>query len=226
MIEKNSIRFLQELAVNNNKVWLDGKTKEYESARANFLHTVATLINATAKFDAAIGQLEPGKCVFRLNRDIRFSKDKTPYKTNFGASLKMGGKKSLFAGYYLHIEPGNNSFAGGGIWHPEPDTIKKIRQEIDYNSDEFFAIIRHKNFRKQYGDLQVDDETSLKREPKEYGKDHPAIKYLKLKSWIAGRKFSDEEITAAGFVDTVSDSFRALQPLVQFLNVAVSTDKS
>lgn len=205
---------------------MESEASSYEAARSNFVDVVTLLHSAIIKFDPTLADLDARKAIFRLHRDIRFSKDKTPYKTYFGASLKKGGKQSSFAGYYLHIEPGNASFVGGGIWRPDADGIKKIRQEIDYNSDNFINITSHKNFKKVFGDLVMDDETSLKREPKGFDKNHPLLKYVKLKSWILNRPLSDKEISSPDFIHLVTESFRAAQPLVHFFNAAIATDES
>jgi len=160
-------------------------------------------------------------CLFRINRDVRFSKDKSPYKTNFGASIKQGGKKSNFAGYYFHCEPGS-SFVGGGLWMPDNTTLKKVRQEIDYSWNEFQAIINEPNFKAIYGDVYKGGEISLATNPKGYEKDNPAIEYLKLKSFIAEAKLSDEELTQATLHKKTVAAFEALQPFVAFINRALA----
>ena len=158
--------------------------------------------------------------MFHINRDIRFSKDKTPYKTNFGASIKRGGKKSPFAGYYFHCAPGE-SFAGGGIWMPEAADVKKVRQEIDYNFDEFKGIVESKSFKKVFGGLYHSPEVSLSTVPKGYEKDNPAIEYLKFKSIIAERHIPDEQLTKGSLHKTTVNTFLALKPLIDFINTAV-----
>lgn len=134
-----------------------------------------------------------------------------------GASFERDGKKGGFAGYYLHVEPGNRSMTGGGIWMPEGPSIKKIRQEIDYNWDEFYAIINERKFRQVYGDLEQ-GEYKLSREPKGYEKDNPAIEYLKLKSLVATQKLPDEELVSKGVTQKIINAFTALMPLVKFIN--------
>ena len=123
-------------------------------------------------------------CVFRINRDVRFSKNKDPYKTNMGASINSGGKKAMTAGYYFHFEPGGKSFVGGGLYMAEPDKIKKVRQEIDYNWTDFKKILDNKKFKQQYNNLDLSEGISLVREPKGYEKDNPAIQYIKLKTIV------------------------------------------
>src|SRR5690606_37986107 len=129
-----TIKFLKDLKKNNNKHWLDAHRKHYDAARKNFEEFLQQLIDKHALQDPTIKEQVAKQCMFRINRDIRFSKDKTPYKTHFAASINMGGKKSVFGGYYVHVEPGG-SFVGGGVWMPQPPELKKIRQEIDYCYD-------------------------------------------------------------------------------------------
>ena len=178
---------------------------------------VSNVIAEFGKTDGDIAPLLAKNCVFRQYRDVRFSKDKTPYKSQMGASFDKGGKKSGMAGYYLHIEPGNHSMAGGGLWMPDAPVVKKIRQEIDYNWDEFSAIIQAPAFKKIYGDLSF-GEYQLTRAPKGYEKDNPAIEYLKLKSFVAIRPLKDDELVAKDLLKNVTATFKALMPLIQFLN--------
>lgn len=159
--------------------------------------------------------------MFRINRDIRFSKDKTPYKAHFGASIKRGGKKTPFAGYYFHLEPGNRSFVGGGLWMPEAAGLKKLRQEIDYNWDDFNGIISNGAFKKIYGNLYAGSDVKLTTVPKGYEKDNPAIEHLKLKSLIAETKLTDEELTKATLHKTTVTAFKTLLPFISFINRTV-----
>ena len=146
MFQKSTLSFLKNLAKNNNKVWFDNHRNEYLESKKDFENFISALIKETSKFDSDIKELQIKDCVFRINRDIRFSKNKTPYKTNMGASLDRGGKKSVFAGYYFHMQPGGKSFIAGGIWMPMAPELKKIRQEVDYCFDEFKVIVNNKNF--------------------------------------------------------------------------------
>ena len=221
MLQTSTLRFLKQLAENNNKEWLDANRKKYDTAKANYIESIQKIINEFSKTDATLSAVEAKKCLFRINRDIRFSKDKSPYKTNFGASINAGGKISFNAGYYLHIQPGN-SFVGGGVYHPEPDVLKKIRQEVDYNFDEFTKIINNKKFKAVYTKgLSKDGEMSLSRPPKGYDENNPAIEFLKLKSFIAMTALTDEQITDKKFVSTIVKAFEALYPLIVFLNKAL-----
>ncbi|MFT3949865.1 MAG: DUF2461 domain-containing protein [Agriterribacter sp.] len=220
MLQQSTIQFLKSLAKNNNKPWLDANRAKYETAKKDFENFIQELIDAYGKKDVSIASLTAKECMFRINRDIRFSKDKTPYKKNFAASINRGGKKSIFAGYYFHLEPGN-SFIGGGIWMPMPAETQKIRQEIDYCFDEFRKIITAKKFTAVYKTLDQDAELRLANVPKGYTKDNPAADYLKYKSWIAMKAFADMELTSKDLVKKSVEAFAALQPLIEFLNRAI-----
>ncbi|MGZ5134058.1 MAG: DUF2461 domain-containing protein, partial [Flavitalea sp.] len=136
MLQQSTLTFLKGLAKNNDKSWFESHRKQYEQAKQDFEGFIKIILEKHCKKDEDLKDLEAKKCTFRINRDIRFSKDKSPYKSNFGASMDRGGKKSIYAGYYFHLEPGK-SFAGGGLWMPMAPEMKKVRQEIDYCFDEF-----------------------------------------------------------------------------------------
>ncbi len=221
MLQLSTLTFLKNLKKNNAKEWFDANRKSYEAARTDFIHLIDEVLKIHSKKDEDLASLNAKETVFRINRDIRFSKDKTPYKTNLAAGFGRGGKKSLYAGYYIHIEPGNNSIIGGGVWMPEADVVKKIRQEIDYSFYEFSNIIHKKAFEKIYGDLDKDKELMLSRPPKGYDDTNKAIEYLKLKSFIAMKTLKDEELTDKNVVKTITESLVALQPFLQFLNRAI-----
>jgi len=211
------IPFLKKLKKNNNKAWFDENRALYDNAKKEIEEMVSVLIETYGKTDPTIAHLTVKECLFRINRDVRFSKDKSPYKTNFGIAITSGGKKSPLAGYYLHIEPGQ-SFAGGGLWMPGPPVLSAVRQEIDYNFKEFQGILKSASFKKQYGELYKGEDTSLTRVPKGYDADNPAAEYLKLKSFLAMKPLTDEEINSTGLIKTACDAFKALKPLVDFMN--------
>ncbi len=222
MLQTTTLKFLQSLKKNNSKEWFDLNRKQYESAKADFAALVEATIHSFEKKDPSIAGLSAKECVFRINRDVRFSKNKEPYKSNMGASITAGGKKVMMAGYYFHLEPGGKSFVGGGLYMAEPDKLKKVRQEIDYNWEEFSKVIRHKKFKTIYSDLDKSEGMSLVREPKGYEKDNPAIDYIKLKSWIAIKPITDNQLTEKELVKTITEAFDALYPLIVFLNKALS----
>jgi uncharacterized protein (TIGR02453 family) len=218
MIEQTTIQFLKGLHKNNNREWFLANKVKYEAAKNNFFQFVETTLSAIQKFDNNLNELTPKQCVFRINRDVRFSKNKDPYKNNFGASFSKGAKKIVAAGYYFHLEPGN-SFIGGGLWMPEATDLQKLRQEIDYCYKEFSSIINNKKFANTFGTLS--DEAKLSRPPKGYEIDNPAIEYLKLKSFTAIIPLKDTEILDKGIVQKTTEIFKTLSPLVHFLNRAI-----
>ena len=217
---QTSFKFLRQLAKNNDKSWFDENRKVYESAKEETLQFIEKIIKELAKTDASIEALKAKSCMFRINRDVRFSKDKSPYKTNLGASINSNGRKSMSPGYYLHFEPGK-SFIGGGMYWADPATTKKIRQEIDYNFEEFQSIVAASNFKKNFTDLHVEEENKLARIPQGYEKENPAAEYLKLKNWIVTKQLSDEEICDPKAVQQIVKSLEAMQPLMQFLGRAI-----
>jgi uncharacterized protein (TIGR02453 family) len=219
MLQPSTLKFLSNLKKNNNKPWFDEHRKDYETAKADFYTMVQELITAIAVFDEPIGLLEVKNCVFRINRDVRFSKDKSPYKNNLACYFNRAGKKSNGAGYYLHIEPGG-CMAGGGIWMPETATLQAIRQEIDYNFNSFKKLTESRSF-KQVFPAGIDSSQSLQRPPKGYEADNPAIDYLKMKSFVVFKNFTDQQVVNRNFVVEVAHTFKAMKPFIDFLNTAV-----
>ncbi len=218
MLTNTTLLFLKQLKKNNNKPWFDAHRKEYETAKADFTTFIQAVIDKHSKNDASLQGLSAKECMFRINRDIRFSKDKSPYKTNFGASINKGGKQSMTsAGYYFHLEPGS-SFTGGGIWMPPAEELKKIRQEVDYNWPAFKKIISARSFKKVYGDLVHDAEYKLSRPPKGYEPGNPAIEYLKLKSFLGTVFLKDTDLAGKDLLKKTLVAFAALQPVIEFLN--------
>ena len=209
-----TLKFLKQLANNNNKEWFDVNRKTYEAVKAEFEAIVKTTIEKNSSFDPSIAGLEPKQCIFRINKDVRFSKDKSPYKTNIGASINPGGKKSMLAGYYLHIEP-KKSFLAGGCYMPTPEVLSAIRQEIDYNTDDFKKIILAKDFKNYFKELS--NEGKLKTAPKGYAKDHPSIELLQHKHFIVVHDLTDVQVCDKNFPSYASKVFKAMLPLNQFL---------
>lgn len=220
MLQSETLHFLTQLKANNNKDWFDQHRKEYEAAKADVLKLISDVIGRLeqADPDIAASELDPKSCLFRINRDVRFSADKSPYKTSFVAWFNAGGKKSPWAGYYLNIEPGD-SFVAGGMYTPEPAVLAAIRQEIDYNLSEFEDMLAQPAFKKHFDGLSR--EGALANPPKGYGADNLAIEYLKLKSFTATHPLPDKRLTSPELTDTVVEAFAGLQPLVTFLNRAL-----
>jgi uncharacterized protein (TIGR02453 family) len=218
MIQAETLAFLKKLDKNNHKEWFDKNRNEYEAAKKNILEFTQQLLQEMIAFEPALQGIAAKDCVFRIFRDVRFSKNKAPYKNNFGCYIAPGGKKSTKAGYYVHIQPNGQSFLAGGMYMPEANVLNNIRQEIDYNTAEFKKIIESKNFKKTFGNIQGEQ---LKNPPKGYDKDHPEIALLKFKSYTAWHKLSDEQVIDKKYLKTCIQVFKELQPFNQFLNRAV-----
>lgn len=218
MISTVTLQFLKALEKNNNRDWFLANKNKYDLAKSNYLNFVEEVLNGILKFDSSLAELNPKQCVFRINRDVRFSKNKDPYKTNFGASFSKGAKKIDTAGYYFHLEPGA-CFIGGGLWMPQAPDLQKLRQEIDYCFKEFNGILQHKEFKKTFQGLSTD--AKLARPPKGYDIDNPAIELLKLKSFTAITPLSDKEVLDPAIVKRTLSIFKTIAPLVHFLNRAI-----
>ncbi len=216
---KEILRFLRQLKKNNDREWMQQQKPLYQAQRGAFMDLVGNTIEGLARFEQGVQGLEPKDCVFRINRDIRFSKDKTLYKTHFGAYMADGGRKSMLPGYYLHLEPGNKSILAAGVYHPPSDLLAKIRQEIDYNPKDFLKIVEKKSWKEEFGALEGE---RLIRAPKGYPIDHPQIQYLQLKSFMALKRFKDTEVTDSKFSKTILQTYKRMSPLVQFLQTAIS----
>jgi uncharacterized protein (TIGR02453 family) len=214
---KKVIEFLSLLDKNNDREWFAAHKKEFDTAKAELLVFIEQLLSEMKKIDPDLAELQASKTVYRIYRDVRFSKNKLPYKNNMGAYFSSGGKNGLKPGYYLHIQPGA-SFIGGGLYMPEAPSLNAIRQEIYFNYPSFYKIIQDKNFVKTFKEL---DDYRLKTFPKGFDKDHEAIELLKYKSFVASRALSEEEILSPDFAKTCLNSFKAMQPLVQWLNHAL-----
>lgn len=217
MLPKDLLVFLEELKQNNHKPWFDENRDRYQKLRKELVSFIQKLIPAIAAFDPSIMPLEPKDCIFRINRDIRFSNDKTPYKTNLGAYIARGGKKSPFAGYYLHIEPGG-SFLAGGIYQPDAAILKEIRSEIHYDADAFKAIIEDEKFKKYFKEIWAE---KLKAAPRGFSSDWPDIELLKYKHYTVIHEFKDAKINESGFFDYTIDVFKTLYPFNNYLNKVI-----
>lgn len=214
---KKVLLFLKDLSQNNNKEWFHVNRDRYEESRDAMLFVTEVLINEIRKFDTDISVMDPKDCMFRIFRDVRFSNDKRPYKTNFGVFIAKGGRKSMHAGYYLHIEPGS-SFVGGGIYMPPAEPLKTIRNYLASHGDEFLELIHNKEFQSVYPEMH---DHQLKTAPKGFPKDHPHIDLLRYKSIVFSNKLDNKVITSENFIEFVVNSFRYSHPVNEVINHAL-----
>ena len=178
MLSKDSLQFLDDLKANNNRDWFLENKKRYEIFKKDYQQLVGQFLDMMKPLDPSLEMLEVKNCTFRINRDIRFSKDKTPYKSYAGVWLSSGAKGKNRSGYYVHIER-DKSFIAGGFYCPEAEDLKKVRKEIAFFYDDLEAILQEKNFKKEFGDFDRNESSILKNPPRGYEKDHPAIEFLK-----------------------------------------------
>ena len=219
MIEKSTLKFLAELAVNNNRDWFQANKKSFDAAQANLVEFNGYLIGEIGQFDDAVVGINPLSCVFRIYRDVRFSKDKSPYKTNLGTYISPGGRKSMQPGYYFHVQPGRSFIAGGKHVPDGPETLK-IRNAIAANPDGFLKIVEKKSFRESFGEMRGD---RLKSAPKGFAADHPAVEYLKLKEFMAFTELHDDKfLTSAEFPKSLVRTLKEMYPLVSFLRATLA----
>jgi uncharacterized protein (TIGR02453 family) len=215
-IKKSTLDFLTELKFNNNRDWFIANRSRYLDAKDNFESFVQEIINKIILFEPVMKGLEAKSCVFRINRDIRFSNDKSLYKSHFGAYIVRGGKKNgdKFAGYYFHIEPGKSIMAGGA-YTPPSQWLSAIREKISDTADEFIKITHTKDFIKYFGAI---DGEKLKTAPKGYPANHPYIELLKFKSYLVVNEVPDKMVISNDFIDHVVNVFKAMKPLNDYLN--------
>ena len=219
MISLATLNFLKDLTENNNREWFQDNKEQYEAAREDMLQFTAGIIKSLSEIDPYIdAHTDPKKCVMRIYRDIRFSKDKTPYKSYFGVHKFSLGRYAGGIGYYMHIEPGK-SFIAGGNWMPEGDHLKAIRQEIDYNAADLKAIIDAPQFKKLFGEFR--DQEQLKTIPQGYEADNENIALLKLKSFVASHNLSDTDLQKKDITDKIVGIFKEIKPLQMFLQNAI-----
>lgn len=224
MALEKSIAFLKKLAKNNNRDWFEKNKAHYLEAKAEFELFIDELISGIRKFDKRIvADLKAKDCVFRIYKDVRFSNDKSPYKTNFGASINPGGRKSGLPGYYFHVQPGE-LFLAGGIYRPFPEIVYAVRQEIDYEGKQLERILKSKEYCSYFNGLYQDDK--LKTVPKGYDAEHKYLELLKLKSFIAIHEFSEKETASKTFEQQVMKGFKAAYPLNLYLQAAFEKSTS
>jgi len=218
LIEKSTVDFLKELASNNNRDWFQANKKAFDTAQDNMTAFAGFLIGEIGMLDREVADLDPKSCVFRIYRDVRFSKDKSPYKTNLGAYISPGGRKSMQPGYYFHLEPGR-SFVAGGKHIPDGPELLKIRNAIAKDTADFLKIVEKKSFLEAFGRMSGD---ALKSAPKGFDADHKAIEYLKLKEFMAWTEFKNEKLLLSpDFPNNLIKMMKEMYPLVAFLRKAL-----
>lgn len=219
-IEQSTIKFLFDLSRHNDRIWFADNRSRYEQARDNFSTFVQAVIDEIVEFEPIFKGLEAKSCIYRINRDIRFTNDKSVYKSNFGAFMVRGGKKSAdrFPGYYIHIEPGR-SFLSGGSYIPPAPWLNAIRENISENGDKLVKILNNKEYKKYFTGLEGE---KLKLPPRGYPKDHPHIELIKMKSFLTEKTLTNDEVTDPGFYTVAIGAFRAMKPLNDFLDTSGS----
>lgn len=210
----SSLQFLKDLSSNNNREWFQANKARYEAVHENMKQLVKAVENALGETD----QLD-GASLFRIYRDVRFSKNKSPYKNNFGMGFKRATKR-LRGGYYLHIEPGA-SFVGGGFWQPNAADLKRIREEFVADDKPIRKIMADPTFKKFFGTLQGDE---LKTAPRGFDKDSPALDLIRKKSFTVHRNFTDLEVTSDNFLQEVKLTFEAMRPYFDYMSMVLTTN--
>lgn len=219
---KKTMDFLKKIKKNNNTEWMHAHKELYLGAKEEFAFLTQELITRMGEWETDLPFLEPKNCVFRFNRDIRFSNNKNPYKENFGAFMAYGGRKGGLPGYYFHVSP-KEIFVAGGVWMPEPEQMKTIRREIMENGDELLKILNEKKFKKEFG--KMDDEHKLKRPPKGFNPDNKYIELLKFKSFTISSQIPLEQAFRPGFGKLIDSKFKLMRPFNQFLNEAMKVSQ-
>ena len=214
----SSIEFIRDLSKNNDRDWFNAHKDRYELAHDNMIAFADFLLDEMNKHDK-IETPSGKKSLYRIYRDSRFSKDKTPYKKNFSGGFRRATSK-LRGGYYFHIEPGNN-YAAGGFFGPNPDDLKRIREDIDRNYTDWNKLLKSKTFIKTFGKLRGQQVLSA---PRGYSKDHPAIDLLRYKQFILKHTFSDKEVKSPGFVKQLNQTFRDMRPFFDYMSEVLTTD--
>jgi uncharacterized protein (TIGR02453 family) len=214
-IDKKTLYFLEDLSKNNNRPWFQENKPRYELAHSNMKEFLKGLLDEFQKVD----HIEKMK-LFRIYRDVRFSKDKTPYKNSFGVGFHRE-KPQLRGGYYLHIEPGG-TFVGGGFWQPNKEDLQRIREEFAFDDQPFRKIISDPGFEKAFPKGIEGD--ALKTAPKGFDREHPAIDLIRRKSFVASKSFTDEEVLSKDFAEKVIDTFMVFRPWFDYFSDVLTTN--
>ena len=224
MLKKETIQFIYDLTANNATEWMHANKKRYENFKKEYNFYIAEILAEMKPLDKSLEPLEVKNCTFRINRDIRFSKNKQPYKTNIGLWFSTNKNLKNAPGYYLHFEKGM-SFVAGGIYNPEPNELKKIRKEIAFFHKDLEAILDNSEFKKEFHSLSIDDTNKLKKAPKDFDANHPAVELLKFKSFSASQKLDDKLFQEKDFAKKIAKKMIVLKPLNDFINRALETEE-
>ena len=217
-ISKDNFAFLKQLKKNNDRDWFNDHKDEYMKQHENTIDFADELLSEMTKHDN-IETPTGKKSLFRIYRDVRFSKDKSPYKTHWAGGFKRATKE-LRGGYYFHIEPGN-TMVGGGFWGPSKEDLQRIREDIATDASELRKIINSKSFKETFGTL---DGEQLKTSPKGFDKEHPDVDLLRYKQFIISKKFTDQEALSPDFAKKVSETFKKMRPFFTYMSESVTTD--
>lgn len=224
MLTKEAIQFIDDLGKNNSTEWMHANKKRYENYKKDYHNFIASVLDAMKPLDSSLEGLEVKNCTFRINRDIRFSKDKSPYKTNIGIWLTTNKLRKNSPGYYIHFEKGN-SFIAGGVWCPESDELKRIRKEIAFFYEDLEEIVNNKAFKSAFSSITIEEGQVLKTAPKGYDPNHPGIEFLKLKSFTVSQKIDDNLFTEPNFAKKIAEKLILIKPLNNFLSRALETEE-
>ena len=211
------LQFLQELSENNNREWFNDNRIRYHENRDKIIFLIDVLINEIKVFDPEIAGVNPKDCMYRIFRDVRFSKDKRPYKTNFGGFIAKGGRKSIYPGYFFHIEV-SQSFVGGGVYMPVPAPLKAIRDFVAEHGSDFLKIINEPAFKKIYPEMY---DHQLKTAPRGIAKNHEFIDLLRYKSFVFSKTTDNKIIRENRFIEDTVQAYSELHNANVFLNEAL-----
>lgn len=215
MLTHHSLQFLRNLEQNNNREWFHANRKDYEQTKEEFENLCQEILTGVAQFQENLLNTTVKSCILRINRDIRFSADKSPYKKYVAAGFGPGGKSSGKVDFYLHIQPNNESFLGGGMWAPTGPQLASFRQEIDYSPHIIKGIIEADTFHNYFNEVHGE---KVKKMPKGYAIDHPDIELLKYKQLFFVHKYSDDIVTDKNFAEEVINGCRILKPYLDYIN--------
>lgn len=219
MLHSDTLSFLRDLAEHNTRDWFNENRSRYDAAKQNISDVLDQLLEGLGQMDEGLLGVTAKESMFRIFRDTRFSKNKAPYKTNMGGWMTQGGRKAPYAGYYLHVEADGKSFLAGGVYHPQGNILKAIREAIDYDGEEMQKIITSKAFKDHFGEMGG---SKVKTTPRGYKKDHPHIDLLRHKDFLMDVQVDDKTLTSEGFVDHALSVFKQMVPLNNYLNKAIT----